>query len=166
MFNFLRNYRATKHATLNKAPAEILFSRSIKTRLPQMTLKSSDMELGDTDEYSKAKMKMYADERNNATKSKLTVGDKVLVQQPKENKLSTPFDPKPYQVTEKKGTMVTARREDKSIKRNSTFFKPSWGAVQIPPPSDVLPGHAEGESLRRSQRERRPPTYLKDYDTT
>lgn len=48
MLIFLRNHRASKHSTLNKAPAEILFSRNIKTRLPQMTLKSSDMELRDT----------------------------------------------------------------------------------------------------------------------
>ena len=136
MFNFLRNYTATKHATPNKAPAEILFSRNIKTRLPQMTLKSSDMELRDTDKYNKAKMKTNADERNNATKSKLMAGDKVLVQQPKENKLSIPFDPKPYEITEKKGTMITARREDKSITRNSMVFKSIRGSVEIPPPSD------------------------------
>lgn len=69
----------------------------------------------------------------------------------------------------KKGTMVTASREDKSITKNSTFFKPIRGPVEIPPPSDEsddLPGQAEGERLRRSQRERRPPTYLNDYDTT
>ena len=29
MFNFLRNYRATKHATLKKAPAEIFLSRNM-----------------------------------------------------------------------------------------------------------------------------------------
>ena len=32
MYNFLRNYRATPHATLKKAPAEILFSRNIKSK--------------------------------------------------------------------------------------------------------------------------------------
>ena len=42
MYNFLRNYRATKHATLNKAPAEILFGRNIKTRLPQFIPNSND----------------------------------------------------------------------------------------------------------------------------
>ena len=57
MFNFLRNYRATKHATLKKTPVEILFSRNIKTRLPQITVKASDMELRDTDKYKKAKMR-------------------------------------------------------------------------------------------------------------
>ena len=58
MLIFFRNHRASKHSTLNKAPAEILFSRNIKTRLPQMTLKSSDMELRDTYKYKKAKMNL------------------------------------------------------------------------------------------------------------
>ena len=49
MYNFLRNYRATKHATLNKAPAEILFGRNIKTRLPQFIPNSNDFKLRDTD---------------------------------------------------------------------------------------------------------------------
>ena len=82
-------------------------------------------------------MKLYADERNHARKSKVTIGDSVLVKQPKENKLSTPFDPKPYQVTNKKGTMVTAEREDKSITWNSSFFKPIRGPVQIPSTNDA-----------------------------
>ena len=122
MYYFLRNYRATKHATLNKAPAEILFGRNIKTRLPQFIPNSNDLKLRDTDKQKKLKMKLYADERNHARKSKVTIGDNVLVKQPKENKLSTPFDPKPYQVTNKKGTMVTAEREDKSITRNSSLL--------------------------------------------
>lgn len=133
-----------------------------------MTMKSSDTKLRDTDKFKKAKMKTYADERNNATKLKLTVGDKVLVQQPKENKLTTPFDPKPYEITEKKGTMITARREDKSITRNSTFYKLIRGSIEMPSlsdKSDDLPGQADSEPLRRSQCERRPPSYLKDYDT-
>ena len=108
MYNFFRNYKATKHATLNKAPAEILFGKNIKTRLPQFTPRSNDKELRDTDQHEKLKMKTYADERNNAKRSKLTIGDNVLVKQPKQNKLSNPFDTKPYQITEKKGTMVTA----------------------------------------------------------
>ena len=59
----------------------------------------------------------YADESNNARKSKLTVDKKVLVLQPKGNKLTTPFDPKPHHITEKTGTMVTAKRDNKSITR-------------------------------------------------
>ena len=42
------------------------------------------------------------------------VGDIVLVRQPKLNKLSTPYDPTPLIVKERKGTMITAERGDGS----------------------------------------------------
>ena len=172
MYIFLRNYRATKHAALLKALAKILFSRNIKTRLPQMTRKSDDKQLRDTDKLKMEKMKTYADMRNNARKSNLKVGDNVLVQQPKENKLTTPFDPNSYETTNKKGTMVTARQEDKAITRNSTFFKPIRGSVHVNPANEdsEMENAATGDTtdqqdttLRKSEGERRPPSYLQDY---
>ena len=39
----------------------------------------------------------------------------MLVRQPKKNKLSTPFNPEPLVVEEKKGSMVTASDGSKSI---------------------------------------------------
>ena len=112
-------------------------------------------------------MKVYADKRSNAQSFKLKIGDNVLVEQAKQNKLYTPFDPKLLQITDKKGSMVTARREDKAITRNSSFFKPIRGQVSEPPPTnedDVLDTSTPDQPvLRRSERERRPPTYLKDY---
>ena len=96
----------------------------------------------------------------------------MLIQQPKENKLTTPFDPKPYEITNKKGTIVTARREDKAITRNSTFFKPIRGSVHVTPTTDdsEMENAATGDTtdqqdttLRKSERERRPPSCLQDY---
>ena len=46
-------------------------------------------------------MKDLADARNNAEESKLTIGDEVLVQQPKIHKSSTPYKPVPFKVIEK-----------------------------------------------------------------
>ena len=60
---------------------------------------------------------------------------------------------------------MTAEREDKSITRNSSFFKPIRGPVQIPSTNDDetddIPEQSDGDVLRRSHRERRPPDYLK-----
>lgn len=47
----------------------------------------------------------------------------VLVKQPKRDKLSTPINPNPFVVKEKKGTMVTAHNGSKTITRNSSMFK-------------------------------------------
>lgn len=68
-------------------------------------------------------MKMYADTRARAKTSTIKVGDIVLARQQKHNKLSTRFDPVPFQVVRLNGTMVTARRNNKYITRNVSHFK-------------------------------------------
>ena len=75
------------------------------------------------DEKVKAKMKAYADEKPRATPSKIAVGDSVLARQRKQNKLSTPFDPRPFHVMRKRGTMITACQSGKYITRNASQFK-------------------------------------------
>jgi len=121
---FLRNYRAAPHGTTGIPPFDALQSRKMRTVLPELSMRpQGDEEMRERDRREKEKMKQYADHRANAKQSDLKPGDTVLVRQPKENKLSTPYDPKPYQVQERKGSMVTARRDDKSITRNTSFFK-------------------------------------------
>jgi hypothetical protein len=68
-------------------------------------------------------MEFYADEINKAKESQLKMGYVVLVKFPNENKLSTPFSPQPYLITEKKGTQLTAKNDSHSIARNSSHFK-------------------------------------------
>ena len=36
-----------------------------------------------------------------------------------------PYGEKPFTITAKKGSMITAGRGEKTVTRNSTFFKPS-----------------------------------------
>ena len=86
----------------------------------------------------------------------------------------TPFKPKPYEIISKKGLMITAEREDHNITRDSSFFK------HVPPKltnssesfrknseenveneSEML--EEDTPDLRRSNRDRRPPSYLNDY---
>ena len=55
--------------------------------------------------------------------STIKVGDIVLARQRKHNKLSTRFDPVPFQVVRLNGTMVTACRNGKYITRNVSHFK-------------------------------------------
>ena len=68
-------------------------------------------------------MKSYADQKHKAKESKLKEGDVVLVKTPKENKLSTPFSAKPYVITSKNGTQITAENNSHTITRNSSYFK-------------------------------------------
>ena len=70
-------------------------------------------------------MKEYADRKAYVKPSHISKGDAVLVKRdPSHKKSTTPYDPKPYIVTECKGSMITASQSDKRITRNSSFFEP------------------------------------------
>ena len=90
MDNFLMMYRSTPHTTTGVSPAELLFGRRIRTKLPHLQEFSVEDEVRDRDSERKSKGQMYADCKRNACESEIREGDKVLLRQEKENKLSTP----------------------------------------------------------------------------
>ena len=172
MYGFLRNYIATPHCTTSVPPATLLFSRNIKTKIPEMCVKSNDKTLRERDKLKKRKMKMRSDKRKNAKKSDLKLGDTVLVKQPKRDKLTTPFNHKPYEITNKKGSMITAERFDHQITRDTSHFKHVKTEPEKSPDPVIVEGEEDYDStalkdsmpeLRRPSRDRRPPSYLKDY---
>ena len=129
LYTFLRAYRNTPHPSTNRTPSELLLHRSVKTRMPDLSLQCPDTPLTDydvreRDTAAKAAMKSYADRRRNASHKMLQIGDAVLLKVPKIDKLSSYYDPRPYIITAVKGTMITARRGERSVTRNSSFFKP------------------------------------------
>ena len=125
LYRALLNYRATPHSTTGVSPAEALFNRQIKTRLPEPDQAASeiDNEMRLNDGERKRQMKTYADSKRNTQFRELQVGDSVLVKQQANSKLTTPYLPEPLQVIQKKGSMITAKNSRRSITRNSSFFK-------------------------------------------
>ena len=124
--NFLRQYRATPHSSTNISPFEALNGRKMNIGLPAAPKKNPthNSSLTRNDAISKKKMKEYADKRRGTKPSLIKPGDSVLVRQHKTNKLTPPYDPHPYTVVRKSGSMVTAERGGRHITRNSSFFKP------------------------------------------
>ena len=116
LYEFLRQYRATPRSTTNISPAEALNNCKLKIPLPSVVdfpQQRTHNSLRQRDLQKKEKMKEYADH----------TGDTVLVRRTKKTKLSPPFDPKPFIVESRKGTMVTAKRGFHTITRNVSFFK-------------------------------------------
>ncbi|XP_033731261.1 uncharacterized protein K02A2.6-like [Pecten maximus] len=165
LFRFLRNYRATPHTTTGVSPSELLFGRNIRVKILSIEVKTSDDSIvRETDNKRKQKMKEKLDSTRHATESKLKVGDTVLVKQNKHDKLTIPFDPKPYRINSKKGSMVKAERNNHQITRNSSFFK-----RVITPPSEQCPEEEEERnmhdkpSIRRSARRKKPSNLWKYF---
>ena len=84
-------------------------TQRVKVKLPQVSVPTYDLEVIGRDTTEKQKMKVYADSHQNAKPHHFRVGDPVLVKQKKSNKLSTPFDPKPYVIMKVKGSMIIAK---------------------------------------------------------
>ena len=91
------------------SPAKLLFGRGIRSKLPgleDLRPVSSHTEFLDRGRERKPKGKAYADNLWGARESNLQEGDKVLLQQPKSDKLSPSFEATPYEVVNKHGGYV------------------------------------------------------------
>ena len=178
LFKFLLNYRTTPHSTTGFPPAQLLFNRKVRNKLPQIESASPDKgdRVQQKDNEAKEKMKEHADTKRRAHQSQLKVGDIVLVSQKKENKFSMQFDPSPFRVVMKRGSMITAVRNGKYITRNVSHFKVIDTSIDdmdsvgsdiedevedIDPPdrddTNAQPQIMDSPTLRRSTRNRCPP---------
>lgn len=124
---YLSAYRSTPHSTTGLAPGNVFRGRNRKTKIPELTqsIGLTDEEMRDLDRYKKYGYKQYADKKRHAKVSEIQPGDKVLVRQRKENKLTTPFSPIEHTVVWKSGNSVAAQSpEGKIVRRNSSHFQP------------------------------------------
>ena len=181
--SFLRNFRATPHSSTGKAPATAFFNGQLRTKLPAMHNDARDPpKIQETDQRAKEKIKKYADSKAYVKSSKIQAGDTVILKRDHSYcKSQTPYEPKPYKVTGCKGSMITARRGDKTVTRNSSFFKLvrkhdehtednstdgeyDYFEHTISEPDNVIPADEQPQEPRRyPQRVRAPPRHLADY---
>ena len=125
LYNFLRHYRATPHTTTGKAPAELLFNRPYKTRLPQVATDTMDKDQGVRahDNHKKAIQKYYKDRAANVRQHNIRPGDNVIIQNKKRLGAQLWYDPDPYQVVTVRGHQVTAQRGTTTKTRDAKKMK-------------------------------------------
>ncbi|KAJ8369419.1 hypothetical protein SKAU_G00094470 [Synaphobranchus kaupii] len=144
-------YRSIDHATTGKSPAELLFNRKIRGKLPDISTAHADLEVRDRDAEQKGKSKIYADERRGAKYSDVDVGDTVLVKQEKTDKLTTPFNTTPHKVVSKAGSQVVVESPTGArYSRNTTFVKKYTSARETPAEEETPQGAEDSTSNRET----------------
>ena len=105
---FLLQYRTTPHSTTKVPPSELLFNKTVRGALPTLNPRIIVNRHQEAKEKAQIYNKSYADLHHHARESLVKVGDTVLVQQEKKQKLIPKFKTTPYQVVACKGTTVVA----------------------------------------------------------
>ncbi|XP_060587796.1 uncharacterized protein LOC132743280 [Ruditapes philippinarum] len=150
---YLMNFRNTPQTTTQTAPIELMFNRKLKTKLPKMTFDNKDTDIRDRDSLSKAKNKIYADNKRRAQRNNLKLGDRVLLKREQRNKFETPFYPTPGIIIAMKGSMLTIKHKGKEITRDVSKFRYVHGDKE---PVQTKP--ADNTSLPRNRPQRKRPT--------
>ena len=123
----LRNYRTTPHATNGVSPAALLLQWPVppRNKLHQPNHIDPVAEIvRERDSSQKLKMKAHADNKAYVKPCNISPGDAVLVKRPfSVSKGGTVYDPTPMTVVSKKGSMITAEGENRTVTRNSSFLK-------------------------------------------
>ena len=119
----LKMYRSAPHPTTGKSPAELLFARRFRTKLPDIrhnTAKGRQEieEAREQDRKEKAKQKMYKDGKAAVRPNNIKEGDSILLER-KSTKADSPYDPQPYTAEAVHGTQVVGRRGEERKVRDS-----------------------------------------------
>ena len=147
----LLNYRNTPHPSTGKTPSEMIMLRRTKTKIPSLrkvTEPDIHREAKQRDGETRAARKHVFDKKHRVREQIIQPGDQVLIKQQKTT-VKPPFDPSPYDVTEVKGSQVTARRGDKVRVRNMAKVK-----LIKRRPEHLVPGQSkDGKQLEEEEEE-------------
>lgn len=126
IYRFLADYRVTPHPSTGVSPTIDLTGRMVRIKLPSIaeaSQRTKDERMEICHQEAHRKQKCYADMRRRTMEHNIQEGDLVLLRQDRRNKLDMPYNPAPYRVENVNGTMVTARKGNRSVTRNSSAFK-------------------------------------------
>lgn len=112
---FLIAYNSTPHSVTNKSPNELM-GRELRTKIPSLgeveTIPMRE-EIVERDWQLKTKGKERADELRKAKSNDIKIGDKVVQKNLiKDNKLTTTFDRKEFEIIDRQGPVVTLANDD------------------------------------------------------
>lgn len=178
MRQYLLTYHSTNHSTTGKSPAELMFGRRMRTKLPQIPpSRLEDEEVRDRDAIIKEKGRVYTDGKRRAKESDIVEGNRVIVKRmKKDNKLDTDFSTEEFEVIRKTGadTIIRSCSTGKEFRRNVTHLKKlelpglckdnRLSGTDLTKESETSIEPTTDEShLRRTTRSRGEPNRFKDF---
>jgi len=127
LVQFLRMYRSTPHSSTKMSPAHVMFGREVRTKLPELNVKSEESVVKDAmtnDRNRKSDEKVYADSTRHVGSNDFKVGDKVFVKQSRQHKLMSRFGTQIYTVHKVMGNAcVVMGKGGETIMRNFCYLK-------------------------------------------
>ena len=109
---FLFGYCVTLHSSTQIPPTDLMYSHRILYTLPDISNEINSTSMQRTFQWNDSLAKQtwldYTTGKHRPKESSLKVGDRVLVKQTRQNKLSTMFKLYPNRITGLNGTMLTA----------------------------------------------------------
>lgn len=189
IYKYMLSYRASVHPATGKSPAEMLYGRTIRTKIPHISNSIEDIEARDSDANYKGKSKLYTDAHRGAEYSAIVAGDKVLVQNEQRGKGEPNFCPNPATVVSRRGANVTietvnGKCYDRNVSTVKRYYTPSNvvdadtgketgslsssdaepDAVEQPISTSVEEAIPVAPAVRnRPIRDKNPPAWCKDY---
>jgi hypothetical protein len=122
----LRSYRNTEHSVTGRKPAEWMFGRPIRTRLPNHKLQTQHDDAEATEAKERMKERGEKDKKRRdarAREEELQVGMKVLLKRKKKRKGMPIYDPEPYTITKLFGRQAVIERGGEKLNRETQKFK-------------------------------------------
>lgn len=142
LIEHLKMYRSSPQATTAQTPAELMFKRQMRGKLPiaeDLFETHTDLELLDRDKRLKEAGKLYGDAVTHARDDDLTVGDHVLVRRAvKASKWTPNFNPVVCEVVAKQGNKATVeapsgKRYDRATSHLKKMPHPEE-TIEVEPP--------------------------------
>lgn len=130
MNDFLVQYYTTPHAETGKTPSEMMYNRTIRSKIPSLNDLATgppNEDFADRDKHLKTKGKEVTDQARHARKSSIDIGDTVLAAKTGPlTKLDTPFQQVEYSVIDRVGSKATIRdlNSGATFERNVAHLKP------------------------------------------
>jgi hypothetical protein len=143
VYKYMMSYRGNVHPATGKSPAELLFGRNIRMKIPTTIHCFDDVEARDCDSQYKGKSQVYTDSKRKAQHSEIQVGDLVLVKNENVGKAQPQFAPQPVRVIDRVGPRVVIETANgKRFERNVAVMKRYCPLISVP---DIADEDAEME---------------------